>query len=148
MDWLLYILLTAIVYFVSWIKLKSQIEIERIRVTPLFLSAISFFIVFEYIFLESLFSNILFHLLGLFLSFLYTFSIYIYLKSQKRKIDIIFEKMLRENQGKISVLSFMQATQMNQIDVQIYLNQKLQELRGSCTKTTGNIYYEYSRFNL
>lgn len=143
MDWLWYISLTIIFYMVSLIKLKHQTDKDRIRETPIFLITLIFFVIFEYVFLDSLFTHPWFHLLGLMLSMLYSFSIYWYLKKRKRNIEAIFDKMLKENKGNISVLSFMQATHLPRVEVEQYLNNKLDLLQGSRTKTPGNIYYEF-----
>ena len=84
------------------------------------------------------------HLLGLLLSLIYAISIYIYLKSIKKDIDTIFYKLLEQSQGKISILTFMQATELPPKEAQDYLNQKIRELRGNRHSTRGNIYYEFS----
>jgi hypothetical protein len=146
MDWILYILLTIIFYLVSVVQLKPQTEKERIGSTRIFFRAIIFFLIFEYVFIDSIFQQVLFHLLGLFLSISYSLSLYFYLKAQKKKIDIIFNKMLKQTQGRISVLSFMQATQLSQNEVQNYLNKKLEKLNGSRSKTPGNIYYQFDKW--
>lgn len=143
MNWLLYISLTFLFYIISLVKLKSQIERDRIRITPLFWVAIIFFAIFEYVFLESIFKNFTFHLIGLVLSILYAVSIYFYLKNQKKQIDLIFAKLVKENQGTISVLSFMLATQLSKTQVEEYLDKKLKELQGNRNQTEGNIYYEF-----
>ena len=146
MDWILYVLLTVIFYIISLIKLKTQTEKDRIRATRIFLTATGFFLIFEYVFLPSIFTQFIFHVFGLILSISYSLSIYFYLKSRKTKLEIIFEKMLKENQGQISVLSFMQATHLSRREVEKYLNKKLEKLKGSRTKTPGNIYYEFIKW--
>ncbi len=145
-SWILYILMTVTFYVFSALKLKAETEKERISSTRIFLMAIIFFAIFEFAFIESIAANFLLHLIGLFVSVLYSLSIYFYVSTRKKEIDIIFDKMVQENQGSISVLSFMQATQLSQRKVQKYLNKKLKKLTGSRYKTTGNIYYQFNKW--
>ncbi|MEM8778044.1 MAG: hypothetical protein AAGF26_04065 [Cyanobacteria bacterium P01_G01_bin.49] len=146
MEWLTYIGLTIIAYVIILIKLKGKTEREKIREAYIFWAALIFFIIFEYVFMESLFTNFLLHLLGLALSIIYALSIYFYLKSIKKDIDAIFYKLLETSEGKISILTFMQATQLPPGEAQEYLNQKIKDLKGSRQTTRGNIYYEFSRW--
>ena len=145
-SWILYILLTITFYIISTLKLKARTEKERVGSTRICLMAIIFFAIFEFAFIESIAANFILHLIGLLVSILYSLSIYFYLISRKKEIDIIFDKMLQENQGLISVLSFMQATQLSQNKVQQYLNKKLKKLKGSRHKTPGNIYYQFNQW--
>ncbi|MDJ0597279.1 MAG: hypothetical protein QNJ37_00315, partial [Crocosphaera sp.] len=71
-------------------------------------------------------------------------SIYIYLKSIRKDIDTIFYQLLEQSHGKISILTFMQATELSPNEAQDYLNKKLRELRGNRHSTRGNIYYEFN----
>ncbi len=144
MRWIVYIILTVITYVVILVKLKIKTQRDKVREAYIFWNTLTFFIVFEFIFIESLFSQFLFHLLGLFLSFIYAISIYIYLKSIRKDIDTIFYNLLGQNKGKISILTFMQATELPSDEAQEYLNKKLRELRGNRHSTQGNIYYEFS----
>ena len=144
MQWITYIGLTIIVYILVLIKMRGKVKREKVRASYIFWMALIFLIVFEYVFITSLLTNFLLHLLGLFLSIIYAVSIYIYLKSIKKDIDTIFYKMLEESQGKISILTFMQATQLPPEEAQEYLNKKSKDLRGSRQTTRGNIYYEFS----
>lgn len=144
MDWITYLILTLGVYLLILLKLRGKVEREKVREAYIFWATLIFFAIFEYVFIESLLTNILFHVLGFILSIIYAVSIYIYLKSIKKDIDSIFYKLLEQSQGKISILTFMQATQLPPGEAQEYLNQKLKDLRGSRHTTRGNIYYEFS----
>ncbi len=144
MRWIVYIILTVITYVIILVKLKVKTQRDKVREAYIFWNTLTFFIVFEFIFIESLFSQFFLHLLGLFLSFIYAISIYIYLKSIRKDIDTIFYNLLEQTQGKISILTFMQATELPSNEAQEYLNKKLRELRGNRHSTRGNIYYEFS----
>ncbi len=144
MKWIVYFAITFIVYFIIILKLKVKTEREKVREAYIFWNTLTFFIVFEFIFLESLLNGLLLHIIGLVLSFIYSISIYIYLKSLRKDIDTIFYKLLEQSKGKISVLTFMQATELPPNEAQDYLNKKMRELRGSRHSTRGNIYYEFS----
>lgn len=144
MQWIAYIGITIIAYIIIIVKLKVKIQREKVREAYIFWCFLIFVSIFEFVFLESLFNNFLLHLLGLLLSLIYAISIYIYLKSIKKDIDTIFYKLLEQSQGKISVLTFMQATELPPKEAQDYLNQKIRELRGNRHSTRGNIYYEFS----
>ncbi|MEA5511479.1 hypothetical protein VB715_17030 [Crocosphaera sp. UHCC 0190] len=144
MKWIIYLGLTIIVYFLALIKLRGKVEREKVREAYIFWTTLLFFLVFEYVFINSIFTNFPLHLLGLFLSLVYALSIYFYLKSVKKDIDTIFYKLLQQSQGRISILTFMQATQLPSEEAQNYLNRKLKELRGNRHSTRGNIYYEFS----
>lgn len=146
MSNILYFVFISIAYVICLVKLKNQTERDRVKEAYIFWTTLVFFAIFEYFFLPSLLKNVGFHLLGLFLSILYALSIYIYLKSIKKNIDVIFLKLLEQGQGKISILSFMQYTQLSQEKSQEYLNYKLRELKGNRYTTRGNIYYEFSRW--
>lgn len=145
MNWFLYLLLTAIFYVLSLAKLKTNIEKDYIRTTPLFIRGLIFFAIFEWFFIESILSNFTFHLIGLVVSFLYPLSMYIYLKNQKKEVDRIFEKLLTENQNIVSLLSFIQATNLSKAEAEEYLDKKLDKLQGIRTETVANIYYNFER---
>ena len=144
MRWIVYIILTIITYVIILVKLKVKTQRDKVKEAYVFWNTLIFFVVFEFVFIESLFSQFLLHLLGLFLSFTYALSIYIYLKSIRKDIDTVFYNLLEQTQGKISILTFMQATELPSNEAQEYLNKKLRELRGNRHSTRGNIYYEFS----
>ncbi len=144
MKWIVYFAITIIAYIIIIAKLKVKTQREKVREAYIFWNTLTFFIIFEFIFLESLFDGFLLHIIGLLLSFIYGVSIYIYLKSIRKDIDTIFYKLLEQSNGKISILTFMQATQLPPNEAQDYLNKKLKELRGNRHSTRGNIYYEFS----
>ncbi len=144
MKWIVYFAITVIVYIIIILKLKVKTEREKVREAYIFWNTLTFFIIFEFIFLESLFDGFLLHIIGFILSFIYSISIYIYLKSLRKDIDSIFYKLLEQSQGRISVLTFMQATELPSNEAQDYLNKKMKQLRGSRHSTRGNIYYEFS----
>lgn len=146
MEWLMYIALTIVAYLICLAKLKVVTERGKVRESYIFWLTIVFFAIFEYIFIESIFSEFYFHFLGFLLSIFYALSIYIYLKRIKKDIDRIFHKLLEQSQGKVSILTFMQATQLPTEEAREYLNMKLEELSGSRRTTLGNIYYEFSRW--
>ncbi len=145
MNWIIYLLLTAIFYVLSLAKLKTNIEKDYIRTTPLFIRGLIFFAIFEWFFIESILSNFTFHLIGLVVSFLYPLSMYIYLKNQKKEVDRIFEKLLKENQNIVSLLSFIQATNLSKAEAEEFLDKKLDKLQGIRTETVANIYYNFER---
>lgn len=144
MKWIVYFAITVIVYIIIIIKLKVKTQREKVREAYIFWNTLTFFIIFEFIFLESLFDGFFLHIIGFVLSFIYSISIYLYLKSLRKDIDSIFYKLLDQSQGRISVLTFMQATELPPNEAQDYLNKKMKELRGSRHSTRGNIYYEFS----
>ncbi|HAC62431.1 MAG TPA: hypothetical protein DCF68_02555 [Cyanothece sp. UBA12306] len=145
-NWTLYIFLTLIFYGYFLFRLKAKTEKERLKFAYIFWIALAFFVIFEFVFIDSIFKDPLFHFFGLITSIVYALSIYLYLKSIKKDIDKIFYKLLEEGQGNISVLSFMQATQLPPEEITEYLNNKLQELKGSRKKTEGNIYYRFNKW--
>ncbi|MBD2653841.1 MULTISPECIES: hypothetical protein [Synechocystis] len=146
MDWLFYLFLTAIFYVYRLVSLKSRTEQERIGSTPVFFSTLGFFAIFEFVFADSLFRLPLFHILGLIFSFVYAFTIYIYLRNLKKEVEVIFEKLVKQSQGKVSVLTFMQRTNMTKDEAMDYLDGKLRQLPGITYETLGNIYYEFDRW--
>ena len=87
-----------------------------------------------------------FHLLGLLFSMLYALSIYVYLRSLKQDIEGIFYKLVKQSQGKISVLTFMQRTNLSKDEAMDYLDNKLLEYPGTMYETLGNIYYDFQRW--
>ncbi|MDJ0844809.1 hypothetical protein [Crocosphaera sp.] len=143
MKWIVYFAVTAIVYVIILIKLKVKTQREKVREAYIFWNTLTFFVIFEFIFLESLFDGFLLHIIGFVLSLIYAISIYIYLKSIRKDIDSIFYKLLDQSHGKISVLTFMQATELPPYEAQDYLDKKMRELRGNRHTTRGNIYYEF-----
>ena len=146
MDWLLYFVLTGIFYTFRLTRLKSRTEQERIGSTPVFFSTVGFFCIFEFVFADSLFKMTWFHLLGLLFSMLYALSIYVYLRSLKQDIEGIFYKLVKQSQGKISVLTFMQRTNLSKDEAMDYLDNKLLEYPGTMYETLGNIYYDFQRW--
>ncbi|MEL4896869.1 hypothetical protein [Crocosphaera sp. Alani8] len=144
MKWIVYFALTIVVYIIIVAKLKVKIQREKVKEAYIFWNTLVFFLVFEFVFIESLFSNYLLHIFGLFLSFIYSISVYIYLKSLRKDVETIFYQLLEQSQGQISILTFMQATELPSHEAQDYLNQKLRELRGNRRSTRGNVYYEFS----
>lgn len=146
MDWLSYLFLTTIFYIYRLASLKSKTEQERIGSTPIFFSILGFFAIFEFVFLDSLFRLPLFHILGLIISCIYAFTIYLYLRNLKKDIDSIFQKLVKQSQGKVSILTFMQRTNMDKEEATDYLEAKLQQMPGTTYETLGNIYYEFERW--
>ncbi|MDJ0582539.1 hypothetical protein [Crocosphaera sp.] len=144
MKWIVYFAITVIVYIIVITKLKVKIQREKVKEASIFWNTLIFFIVFEFVFVESIFSNFLLHIFGLLLSFIYSLSIYIYLKSLRKDVETIFYDLLKQSQGRISILTFMQATELSSHEAQEYLNEKLKELRGNRHSSRGNIYYEFS----
>ncbi|WP_107670477.1 hypothetical protein [Cyanothece sp. BG0011] len=144
MKWIVYFAITVIVYLIIILKLKVKTQREKVREAYIFWNTLIFFLVFEFVFIESIVSQFLLHIFGFFLSLVYSISIYIYLKSIRKDIDTIFYKLLEQSHGKISILTFMQATELPPNEAQDYLNKKLRELRGNRHSTRGNIYYEFS----
>ncbi len=144
MKWIVYFLLTIIVYIIIIAKLKVKTQREKVKEAYIFWNTLTFFLVFEFIFIESILSQFLLHIFGLFLSFIYAVSIHVYLKSLRKDIETIFYQLLEQSNGKISILTFMQATELPANEAQDYLNKKLRELRGNRHSTRGNIYYEFS----
>jgi sensor histidine kinase YesM len=144
MQWITYIGITIIAYLIILVKLKVKTHREKVKEAYIFWCFLIFFIIFEFVFLESFFKSFLFHILGLCLSFIYALTIYIYLRSIKKDIDTIFYKLLEQSRGRISILTFMQATELPAKEAQDYLNKKIRELRGNRRSTRGNIYYEFS----
>lgn len=143
MDWLLYLPLTIGFYVASLVNLKSKTANDRIRSTPIFWIAVIFFVIFEFSFAATIRGNILWHSLGLGSSILYALSIYFYLKSLKKNVEGIFYELINQSQGKVSVLSFMQYTQLPQKEAESFLRNKLRIHKGMRYETRGNIYYEY-----
>jgi len=146
MNWIPYILLTIAVYFINLTKLKARTEQERIGSTPIFFNTLIFFAIFEFFFLESIFKSPLYHLLGLCLSFSFALSIYFYLKSLKKDVESIFNKLMKQGQGRVSILTFMQRTELSQDEAMAFLEAKIQKFQGTTYETLGNIYYEFDRW--
>lgn len=146
MDWILYLLLTAMFYVYRLVTLRARTEQERIGSTPVFFSILGFFVIFEFVFAESLFNLPLFHGFGLMVSCGLAFSIYVYLRNLKQDIESIFYKLVRQSQGKVSILTFMQRTNMSKDEAVDYLDGKLNEFPGTSYETIGNIYYEFERW--
>jgi hypothetical protein len=146
MDWISYLLLTTIFYVYRLVTLRSKTEQERIGSTPIFFSVLGFFAIFEFVFAESLFKLPLFHIFGLLVSCGLAFSLYSYLRNLKQDIESIFYKLVRQSQGKVSILTFMQRTSMTKDEAIDYLDAKLNEFPGTTYETMGNIYYEFERW--
>ena len=144
MKWIVYFAITVIVYIIVVTKLKVKTQREKVKEASIFWNTLIFLMVFELVFIDSIFSNFLLHILGLFLSFIYSLSIYIYLKSLRKDVETIFYDLLEQSQGIMSILTFMQATELSSHEAQEYLNKTLKELRGNRHSTRGNIYYEFN----
>ncbi len=146
MQWIPYILATVAIYFIRLTRLKAKTEQERIGSTPVFFNTLIFFGIFEFFFLESLVKSPLFHVFGFLVSFALALSMFFYLKSLKKDIDLIFQRLVNQSQGRISVLTFMQRTELSQEEAIEFLENKLQHYPGITYETLGNIYYEYERW--
>ena len=146
MNWIPYILLTIAVYFINLTKLKARTEQERIGSTPVLFNTLIFFAIFEFFFLESIFKSPLFHLFGFCISFSFALSIYFYLKNLKKDIESIFNKLMKQGQGRVSILTFMQRTELSQDEAMAFLEAKIQKFQGTTYETLGNIYYEFDRW--
>ncbi|MEB3228752.1 MAG: hypothetical protein VKJ27_10250 [Synechocystis sp.] len=146
MDWILYLLLTTLFYVYRLVRLRAKTEQERIGSTPVFFSVLGFFAIFEFVFVDSLFKLPLFHGFGLIVSCGLALSIYIYLRNLKQDIESIFFKLVRQSEGKVSILTFMQRTNMSKDEAIDYLDAKLDEFSGTTYETMGNIYYEFERW--
>lgn len=146
MAWLLYPIVTAIAYVVCLVKLKGRTEQERIGSTPVFMNTLIFFAIYEWFFLAYIRLTLGWHLLGLLVSFGLAMSIYFYLKNLKKDIEEIFDKLVRQTQGKVSILTFMQRTELSQEEAMAFLEAKLDEFQGVSYETQGNIYYEFERW--
>ena len=128
------------------VKLRAKTEQERIGSTPVFFSILGFFAIFEFVFADSLFRLPLFHIFGLIVSCGLAFSLYFYLRNLKQDIESIFYKLVRQSQCKVSILTFMQRTNMSKDEAVDYLDAKLNEFPGTTYDTMGNIYYEFERW--
>jgi len=146
MNWIPYILFTVAVYYINLIKLKARTEQEKIGSTPILFNTLIFFVIFEFFFLESILKNPLFHFLGLCFSFVLALSIYLYLKNLKKDIESIFTKLMKQGQGRVSILTFMQRTELSQDEAMAFLEAKIQKFQGTTYETLGNIYYEFDRW--
>ncbi|MEB3311558.1 MAG: hypothetical protein VKJ02_15130 [Snowella sp.] len=146
MQWIPYILATVVIYFVRLTRLKARTEQERIGSTPVFFNILIFFAIFEFFFLESLLTNLLFHVFGFIVSVILALSMFFYLKSLKKDVELIFHRLVNQSQGRISVLTFMQRTELSQEEAVEFLDNKLQQFPGITYETLGNIYYEYERW--
>ena len=146
MNWIPYILLTIAVYFINLTKLKARTEQEKIGSTPVLFNTLIFFVIFEFFFLDSILKNPLFHLFGLCISFSFALSIYFYLKSLKKDVESIFNKLMKQGQGRVSILTFMQRTELSQDEAMAFLEAKIQKFQGTTYETLGNIYYEFDRW--
>lgn len=146
MNWIPYILLTIAVYFINLTKLKARTEQEKIGSTPVLFNTLIFFAIFEFFFLESIVKNPLFHIFGFCISFSFALSIYFYLKSLKKDVESIFNKLMKQGQGRVSILTFMQRTELSQDEAIAFLEAKIQKFQGTTYETLGNIYYEFDRW--
>ncbi|MDJ0602066.1 MAG: hypothetical protein QNJ37_24900, partial [Crocosphaera sp.] len=68
MKWIVYFAITIIAYIIIIAKLKVKTQREKVREAYIFWNTLTFFIIFEFIFLESLFDGFLLHIIGLLLS--------------------------------------------------------------------------------
>lgn len=143
MNWIFYLLLMAIAYLISLARLKTRTEQERIGSTPVFFNTLIFFSIFEFFFLESIFKNPSFHLFGFLLSFSLALTMYFYLRSLKKDVESIFYKLIKQGNGKVSILTFMQRTELSQEEATAFLERKIAQLKGESYETPGNIYYEF-----
>lgn len=146
MQWIPYILATVVIYFIRLTRLKARTEQERIGSTPVFFNILIFFGIFEFFFLESLLTHPLFHVFGFIVSVILALSMFFYLKSLKKDVELIFQRLVNQSQGRISVLTFMQRTELSQEEAIEFLDNKLQQFPGITYETLGNIYYEYERW--
>ena len=146
MNWIPYILFTVAVYYINLIKLKARTEQERIGSTPVLFNTLIFFAIFEFFFLESILKIPLFHFFGLCISFSLALSIYLYLKNLKKDVESIFNKLMKQGQGRVSILTFMQRTELSQDEAMAFLEAKIQKFQGTTYETLGNIYYEFDRW--
>jgi hypothetical protein len=146
MNWIPYILFTVAVYFINLTKLKARTEQEKIGSTPVLFNTLIFFAIFEFFFLESILKIPLFHVFGLCLSFGLALSIYLYLKNLKKDVESIFNKLMQQGQGKVSILTFMQRTELSQAEARAFLEAKIEKFQGTTYETLGNIYYEFDRW--
>jgi hypothetical protein len=140
-----YVLATLAFYAFSLVRLKARTEQEKIGSTPVVFNFIIFFAIFEFFFIDSI-SHPLFHVLGLFIALACSLSIYFYLKNLKKDVESIFYKLVQQSQGKISILTFMQRTELSLEEATEFLEEKLQHLGGDTYETLGNIYYEFYRW--
>ncbi len=146
MKWLPYLLSSLTFYIFTLVRLKSRTEQEKIGSTPIFFNALIFFAIFEFFFAESLLKNPLFHGFGLAVSIGASLSIYFYLKNLKKDTESIFYKLVNQSQGKVSIITFMQRTELSMEECTDFLEAKLQTLGGDTYETLGNIYYEFYRW--
>ncbi|MFN5514224.1 MAG: hypothetical protein ACK5CA_05605 [Cyanobacteriota bacterium] len=146
MAWLTYLLATAAAYVISLVRLKSKTEQERIGSTPVFFNTLIFFGIFEFFFVESFLKAPFFHLFGFLVSLGLALSIYVYLRNLKKDVETIFYTLVNQSQGKISVLTFMQRTELSLEETLDFLEAKCQQLQGVSYETQGNIYYEFERW--
>ena len=146
MNWIPYILLTITVYFINLTKLKARTEQEKIGSTPVLFNTLIFFAIFEFFFLESILTKPLFHFFGLFISCAFALSIYFYLKNLKKDVESIFNKLMQQGQGRVSILTFMQRTELSKDEAIAFLEAKIQKFQGTTYETLGNIYYEFDRW--
>lgn len=146
MNWIPYILLTIAVYYINLTKLKARTEQEKIGSTPVLFNTLIFFAIFEFFFLESILKIPLFHVFGLSVSFALALSIYWHLKNLKKDVESIFNKLMQQGQGRVSILTFMQRTELSQDQATAFLEAKIQKFQGTTYETLGNIYYEFDRW--
>ena len=90
MKWIFYFAITVIVYIIVIAKLKVKTQRDPVKEAYIFWNTLIFFILFEFIFIESILNKLLLHILGLFLSFIYAVSIYFYLKSLRKTLKLFF----------------------------------------------------------
>ncbi|BFM39047.1 hypothetical protein [Synechocystis sp. LKSZ1] len=141
-----YVLTTLIFYVFSLVRLKARTEQEKIGSTPVVFNVIIFFAIFEFFFIESILTNPFFHVLGFLVALGCSLSIYFYLKNLKKDFESIFYKLVQQSQGKVSILTFMQRTELSLEEATEFLEDKRQQLGGDSYETLGNIYYEFYRW--
>ncbi|MFM7437980.1 MAG: hypothetical protein ACKO2V_05165 [Snowella sp.] len=146
MNWIPYLLLTIAAYYINLTKLKARTEQEKIGSTPVLFNTLIFFAIFEFFFLESILKIPLFHVFGLCVSFALALSIYWHLKNLKKDVESIFNKLMQQGQGRVSILTFMQRTELSQDQATAFLEAKIQKFQGTTYETLGNIYYEFDRW--
>ncbi len=53
---------------------------------------------------------------------------------------------MKQGQGRVSILTFMQRTELSQDEAMAFLEAKIQKFQGTTYETLGNIYYEFDRW--
>ena len=76
---------------------------------------------------------------GIVISLTLSLSIYFYLKSLKKDVESIFYKLINQGEGKVSILTFMQRTELSQEEATAFLEQKIAQHQGDSYETLGVI---------